>query len=73
MDVKEGTWLNEHWVLFATDESRNSTSEANKKKSGWGGSLPLGVLVKNTGNELMSGICFQIIQGWRSWGEGLDL
>lgn len=32
MDVKEGTWLNEHWVLFATDESRNSTSEANKKK-----------------------------------------
>lgn len=43
------------------------------KKSGWGGSLPLGVLVKNTGNELMSGICFQIIQGWRSWGEGLDL
>ena len=25
MDIKEGTWSNENWVLYATDESLNST------------------------------------------------
>ena len=30
MGIKEGTWCNEHWVLYATDESLNSTSETNK-------------------------------------------
>ena len=29
MDIKEGTWSNEHWVLYATDASLNSTSETN--------------------------------------------
>ena len=27
MDIKEGTWYNEHWVLYATDESVNSMPE----------------------------------------------
>ena len=30
--IKEGTRSNEHWVLYATDESLNSTSETKKKK-----------------------------------------
>ena len=29
MGIEEGTWCNEHWVLYATDESLNSTHEAN--------------------------------------------
>ena len=29
MDIKEGTWYNEHWVLYKTDESLTSTSETN--------------------------------------------
>jgi len=29
MDINEGTWCNEHWVLYATDESLNSTPETN--------------------------------------------
>ena len=29
MDIKEGMWYNEHWVLYATDESLNSTPETN--------------------------------------------
>ena len=29
MGIKEGTWWNEHWVSYATDESLNSTSETN--------------------------------------------
>ena len=31
MDIKEGTWCNEYWVWYATDESLNSTSETNNK------------------------------------------
>ena len=28
--IKKGTWCNnEHWVLYATDESLNTTSETN--------------------------------------------
>lgn len=27
MDIKEDTWYDEHWVLRATDEALNSTSE----------------------------------------------
>ena len=27
MDIKEGTWCNEPWVLHKTDESVNSPSE----------------------------------------------
>ena len=27
MDIKEGTGYNEHWGLYETDESLNSTSE----------------------------------------------
>jgi len=30
MGIKEGTWCDEHWVLYATDESLNSTPETNK-------------------------------------------
>ena len=30
MDIKEGL-SNEHWVLYATDESLNFSSETNKK------------------------------------------
>ena len=30
MGMKEGMWCNEHWVLYATDESLNYTSETNK-------------------------------------------
>ena len=29
MGTKEGTWCNEHWVVYATDESLNSTPETN--------------------------------------------
>ena len=29
MGIKEGTEYNEHWVLYAADESLNSTSETN--------------------------------------------
>ena len=29
MDIKEGTWSDEPWVLYATDESLNSTPETN--------------------------------------------
>jgi len=29
MGIKEGTWCDEHWVLYATDELLNSTSETN--------------------------------------------
>jgi len=29
MGIKDGTWWNEHGVLYATDESQNSTSETN--------------------------------------------
>ena len=29
MGMKEGTGWNEHWVLYATDESLNSTPETN--------------------------------------------
>ena len=29
MIIKEGTFCNEHWVLYATDESLNSTPETN--------------------------------------------
>ena len=29
MDIKEGTWCDEHWVFYATDELLNSTSETN--------------------------------------------
>ena len=29
MDIKEGTWWNEHWVLHKTNESLTSTSETN--------------------------------------------
>lgn len=28
MGIKEGTGWNEHWVLYTTDDSLNSTSEA---------------------------------------------
>jgi len=27
--MKEGMWWNAHWVLYATDESLNSTPETN--------------------------------------------
>ena len=29
MGIKEGTWSDEHWVLYATDESLNSTHKTN--------------------------------------------
>ena len=29
MGIKEGTWCNEHQVLYATDESLNFTTETN--------------------------------------------
>ena len=29
MDIKEGSRCNEHWILYKTDESLNTTSEAN--------------------------------------------
>ena len=29
MGIKKGIWCNEHWVLYATDESLNSTSVTN--------------------------------------------
>ena len=29
MFVKEGTWCNDHWVLYETDESLNPTPETN--------------------------------------------
>ena len=29
MDIKEGTWYNEYWVLYKTDESMISISETN--------------------------------------------
>jgi len=29
MGMKEGTWYDEHWVLYATDESVDTTSETN--------------------------------------------
>ena len=29
MGIKEGVWCYEHWVLYATDELLNSTSETN--------------------------------------------
>ena len=29
MGIKEGMWCHEHWVLYATDESLNSTHETN--------------------------------------------
>ena len=29
MGIKESAWCNEHWVLYATDESLNSTCETN--------------------------------------------
>ena len=29
MGIKEGTCLDEHWVLYARDESLNSTPETN--------------------------------------------
>ena len=29
MGIKEGIGCHEHWVLYATDESLNSTSETN--------------------------------------------
>ena len=29
MGIKEGTCYNEHWVLYVSDESLNSTSETN--------------------------------------------
>ena len=29
MDIKEGTCYDEHWVLYVSDESLNSTSETN--------------------------------------------
>ena len=31
MGIEEGVGWNEHWVLHATDESLNSTSETNLK------------------------------------------
>ena len=31
MAIKENTWCNEHWVLYATDESLNSTPEINNR------------------------------------------
>ena len=29
MDIEEGMWYNEHWVLCETDESQTSSSETN--------------------------------------------
>ena len=29
MGIKEGTWYDEHWVLYATDKLLNTTSETN--------------------------------------------
>jgi len=29
MGIKEGTWCDEHWVLYVSDESLNSTPETN--------------------------------------------
>ena len=29
MGIKEGTFRNEHWVLYVSDESQNSTTETN--------------------------------------------
>ena len=29
MDIKEGTGCDEHWVLYVSDESLNSTPEMN--------------------------------------------
>ena len=31
MGIKEGTWFDEHWVLYVSDESLNSISETNTK------------------------------------------
>ena len=31
MNVKRGTWCNEHWLLYKTDESMTSISETNNK------------------------------------------
>jgi len=29
MGIKEGTWSDEHWVLYATNESLNTISKTN--------------------------------------------
>ena len=29
MGIKEGTWCDEHWVLYTTDKLLNTTSETN--------------------------------------------
>ena len=29
MGIKKGMWCDEHWVLYATDESLNTTSNTN--------------------------------------------
>lgn len=29
MGIREGAWGDEHWVLYAIDESLNSTSDTN--------------------------------------------
>ena len=33
--IKEGTWCDEHWVFYATEESLNSTSETNNTFYRW--------------------------------------